>query len=255
MERKIHLPFISFPARIDNIALMKTLTAISVLCIFYIFFAKWHAIFLMADAMDKQLMILLNFKGGAFVDRFLHGYSQKIVWAPLVAVALATIFANQQGPVRRKLLVVLAVVLMVVVLDQLSSSVIKPLACRLRPSHTPIVSGMLHYVNGYHGGRFGFVSGHATNTVGFAVFLAMMFRDRFTRWSLAVFALLMCYSRIYLGVHYPGDIICGALLGVLVAWLTQTLLRRYNLTFATRKRPWVLLATYYLTVLALLIFA
>lgn len=118
-------------------ALMKTLTAISVLCMLYIFSAKWHAIFLMADAMDKQLMILLNFKGGAFVDRFLHGYSQKIVWAPLVAVALATIFANQQGPVRRKLLVVLAVVLMVVVLDQLSSSVIKPLACRLRPLPHP----------------------------------------------------------------------------------------------------------------------
>ncbi len=255
MERKIHLPFISFPARIDNTALMKTLTAVSVLCTFYIFFAEWHTIFFMADAMDKQLMILLNFKGGVFADRFLYGYSQKIIWAPLVAVALATIFANQQGPIRRKFLIVLAVVLMVVALDQLSSSVIKPLACRLRPSHTPIVSGMLHYVNGYHGGRFGFVSGHATNTVGIAVFLAMMFRDRFTRWSLAVFALLMCYSRIYLGVHYPGDVICGALLGASIAWLTQSLLRRHNLFFTTRKRPWALLATYYLTVLALVIYA
>ncbi|MGI6222922.1 MAG: phosphatase PAP2 family protein [Prevotella sp.] len=255
MERKVHIPFVSFPVRIENVALMKTLTAVSVICTFYIFIVEWRTIGFMMDAFDKELMILLNFAGGLFADRFWYGYSQKIIWAPLVVVALTTLFVYKKGKISQKLLLLVSVVLMMVVLDQLSSGIIKPLTCRLRPSHTPVVCDMLHYVNNYHGGKFGFVSGHATGTMGVAVFLGMMFRDRFTRLSLACFTLLMCYSRIYLGVHYPGDVVCGALLGAGIAWLTVTLLRHFHLAISTNKRPWGLLIAYYLTVFGLVIYA
>ena len=144
---------------------------------------------------------------------------------------------------------------MVAVLDQISSSLIKPLVARLRPSHTPLVANMLHYVNDYHGGKFGFVSGHATNTVGIAVFLGLIYHSRLIRWSLFFFALFMCYSRIYLGVHYPGDIICGALMGALGAWATVCLLRRRHLAMPTDQCPWAIVGAFYVTVLGIVIYA
>ena len=114
---------------------------------------------------------------------------------------------------------------------------------------------MLHYVNDYHGGKFGFVSGHATNTVGIAVFLGLIFHSRLIRWSLFFFALFMCYSRIYLGVHYPGDIICGSLMGALGAWATVCLLRRRHLAMPTDHCPWTIMGAFYVTVLGIVIYA
>lgn len=255
MENKTHISPLLLPVRIDDKAAMKAMALISMICFAYIFAIEWQLSLFTLDSIDKQSMILLNYSGGQFADKFWYGYSQKIIWAPLVLVTVVTLFVKQKGTVYNKLLLVLGVVLMVVVLDQVSSSLIKPLVGRLRPSHTPIVANMLHYVNGYHGGKFGFISGHATNTVGIAVFLAMIFRNRLTRLSLAFFALLMCYSRIYLGVHYPGDILCGALLGAVGAWLTIRLLRRRHVAMPTRCCPWTILGTYYLTFICLVIYA
>ena len=86
-------------------------------------------------------------------------------------------------------------------------------------SHNESLQSTIHIVNGYRGGPFGFVSSHAANCFGIALLLAMIFKNRLFTWTMVVWATLMCYSRIYLGVHYPGDIVCGAILGFLAAWL------------------------------------
>jgi undecaprenyl-diphosphatase len=91
---------------------------------------------------------------------------------------------------------------------------------RLRPSQEPSLQGLIHLVNGYKGGLYGFASGHAANTFGISVFIWLTLKEHY-RWIVFIFAwaVLMTYTRIYLGVHYPGDIITGALIGMLCGWV------------------------------------
>jgi len=90
---------------------------------------------------------------------------------------------------------------------------------RLRPCHEPALEGLVHIVNGKCGGKYGFISSHAANTFGIAMMLLMWVKRRWFGVILMVWAALVSYSRIYLGVHYPGDVIGGAIWGVLCGWL------------------------------------
>ena len=121
----------------------------------------------------------------------------------------------------------LAVAVVVLLVDQISSSLIKPTVERLRPTHNPEIAHLLHIVNGYRGGLYGFVSSHAGNTFGVAVLLALVLGSRWGWIGLMLWAALVSYSRIYLGVHYPGDVLCGALLGVAVAVSVYQIARRF----------------------------
>ncbi len=202
---------------------------------------------------DHQAMLVLNFAGGATADSFWHGYSQKITWLPLAIVALASVLRFHTGSWRQKLVLAFSIVALVALSDQISSSVIKPLVGRLRPSHDPTVCTMLHYVGGYRGGMFGFVSGHAANTVCIATMLCAIFRDRLTRLVLVLFATMMCYSRIYLGVHFPGDILFGALLGWAIATMATRKLGHRLGFYSTTRRPTAILIVFAGTVVMLLV--
>lgn len=201
---------------------------------------------------DKSLMLALTFRRHTCLDMFWYHYSRLSTWLPLVAVLLATIWVRHDGGNRQKIYLFVAIAMLVLVLDQTSSGLIKPLVERLRPSHDETINGSLQFVNGYRGGRYGFVSGHATNIVGITTWLWFMFRTRMARLLFLFFAATLCYSRVYLGVHFPGDIVCGALLGFLIARFSMVLLQKYNIMFTTGKEPWPVLATYLLTVAALL---
>jgi len=99
--------------------------------------------------------------------------------------------------------------------DQITVSLMKPLFARLRPSHDPALAGMVHIVNGYTGGLYGFASSHAANTFASALFLWLALKKTYhaIRWIFA-WAVFVTYTRIYLGVHYPGDVVVGALVGL-----------------------------------------
>lgn len=204
---------------------------------------------------DKSLMLALTFREHTCLDLFWFHYSRLQCWLPLVLVLLGTIWVRNDGDKRRKIYLMVAIALLVVVLDQVSSGVIKPIVERWRPSHDETINGSLQFVNNYRGGRFGFVSGHATNIVGITTWLWFMFRNRVARLLFIFFAATLCYSRIYLGVHFPGDIICGAMLGFLIARFSVVLLYKYDIMFTTDKAPWAVLGTYLLTVAVLLIVA
>ena len=202
---------------------------------------------------DQQLMLWLNFKGSSLTDQFWFGYSRLLTWIPMMVVVVGSFLCRCKGCKRNKVAFLLCTVLLLVVLDQLSSSIIKPLVGRLRPSHDPAVCELLHYVGGYRGGRYGFVSGHAANIVGLATWLFLTFRNKITRIIILAFALLMCYSRIYLGVHYPGDVICGAALGATIAIFIARYQRRHFPLSIINHPAYEMAAAFGLTLLALVL--
>ena len=112
-------------------------------------------------------------------------------------------------------MVVLGIALTITLADQISSGLIKDFIGRFRPTHNPEIESIVHTVNGYKGGLYGFVSSHAANTLGVAVYISLLFRNRYITLFMMLWSLLVAYSRIYLGVHYPGDILGGMVVGVI----------------------------------------
>lgn len=200
---------------------------------------------------DRWLMLAFTFRRHTSFDMFWYHYSHLSTWIPLVAVLLGTMWAFNPNGVRKKILLFVAVAALVAVADQLSSGLIKPLVERYRPSHDDAISQSLQYVNGYRGGKYGFVSGHAANIVAIVTWLCCIFRSRMARALFVVFAAAMCYSRIYLSVHFPGDVVCGSLLGYFVARFGMALLQKYGISYVTDRRPWYVLWVYAATILVL----
>ena len=170
---------------------------------------------------DKEFFLLLNACHSNFFDSFMWFFSSKTVWIPMYLSVLYVIFKDKR---KEFIFIILGFVAAIVLSDQLSSGLIKPMVERLRPSHEPTLSGLVHLVNNYTGGRFGFVSSHAANSFGFAMLSALVFRYKPYSFVIFAWALLNSYSRIYLGVHYPLDIICGAAVGIFSAFFVHILL-------------------------------
>ncbi len=161
---------------------------------------------------DAQAFLALNGLHTPYFDGFMSLFSGKWIWIPVYAAILFAIVRNYRW--KQVAVIVLFVALAITAADQICASVIRPVVCRLRPANlnNPL-SQMVHIVDGYRGGVYGFPSCHAANSFALAAFVAIIFRNR--RLSLAIFgwAVVNSYSRIYLGVHYPGDLIVGGIIG------------------------------------------
>jgi undecaprenyl-diphosphatase len=163
--------------------------------------------------LDKNITLFINSCHSPFFDNFFYIYTQTWTWLPAIFILLVWVW-RKWGI--RSLYVVAGIALCILLADQISSSLLKPLVARLRPTHNPEIADLIHTVNGYRGGLYGFVSSHAANAATFVTFTALVFRNRIYTIFLSLWALLTAYSRVYLGVHYVGDVFCGALIGVLV---------------------------------------
>ena len=171
------------------------------------------------NTIDQQALIAINSWHAPYFDQLMWCITSKLSWA-LILVAVLVALRHDR---RQALLVIATLVLTILISDQISSGLIKHTVERLRPSHNPDLASSLHLVNGYTGGLYGFTSSHAANSFSVAMVLSLMFASRRVTVALMSWAMLQCYSRMYLGVHYPGDIIGGTLLGLLVGWLVYRL--------------------------------
>lgn len=172
--------------------------------------------------LERNLFFLLNGSDSQLFDDWMWTVSGRFVWIPLFLVILFLFFF--QTPRKQALLVTLFFVLVFVLSDQLSSGICKPFFERFRPSHHPDFKELVDIVNGYRGGRYGFISGHATNSFGLAVFLSLLFRNRAVTLTTLSWAALNSYTRVYLGVHFVSDILAGMLAGTLLAFLLYRLM-------------------------------
>ena len=163
--------------------------------------------------MDKEALLYLNSRHSPVWDNVMSWISGDTSWIPLYVILLIVIIYRERP--YRFIYTILFVAITVALSDQISV-LIKYLAERPRPTHNPEIAHLVHIVNNYKGGTYGFVSSHAANVFGVATFLSNQFKN--IRWTmfLLVWAAVVAYSRVYLGVHYPLDIICGAVLGIVI---------------------------------------
>lgn len=188
---------------------------------------------------DQQWLIAINQCNAPWADTLMWWASGKLTWLPLYALLVGLLFWRFGW--RRALLMLVGFGVAIGLADYISSGIIKHAVCRWRPTHQEGVENLLHIVRGYRGGNYGFVSSHAANTMACALLFSLLWgKDRGTGTEeqgqkrkgkenilishcsllfsvLFAWVALNCYSRMYLGVHYPGDIVGGLLVGSLTA--------------------------------------
>lgn len=174
---------------------------------------------------DYQLFSLINGSGPAFIDWLMILLSDKYIWVPLYLWIIFKLIERYQY---RVLWVLIPLILAVVLSDQITSSFMKPFFERLRPCRDPSLAESVIIVSRC-GGKYGFASSHAANTMALASFCWFYFRNRFSL-VIVKWALLVGLSRIYLGVHFPGDVIIGASIGFLAAFICYYGLKKLNNT-------------------------
>ena len=173
--------------------------------------------------LDEQLTLAINSLNSPFFDVLMFNISKTFIWIPFYALLIYFLFRQYGKQTWFKLLFI---VILVFLSDKSSVYLFKNVFERLRPCHNPEIAHLMHLVNGRCGGQFGFVSSHATNVFALATFLFFEMRQKYAwiAW-LFLWAALVSYSRVYLGVHYLGDIICGALWGSFVGYIVFRLER------------------------------
>ena len=161
--------------------------------------------------LDQRLFLLLNGAGSEFLDPIMLFLTGTWIWVP-VYLFLGYFFIRKSG--LKGLINLLIVFLTLLISDQASVHLFKEVFERLRPCHDPAIMDQVRLVTDHCGGQFGFVSSHAPNSFALLVVSAGLVRNRTYSFILIFWALIVSYSRIYVGVHYPGDVIGGIILGI-----------------------------------------
>lgn len=181
---------------------------------------------------DARLLLIVNGAHSPFFDSVMWCISGHWIWVPFYAVLAYLLFRRMSW--KRASICLVTIGLIILVADQTCATLIRPEIGRLRPANlnNPL-SSFVHVVNGYRGGRYGFPSCHAANTFALAVFMSLVIRHKWFTVMMFSWAFIVSYSRMYLGVHYFGDLFCGATIGSLFAvlfyYLQNHLFKRLNI--------------------------
>ena len=173
---------------------------------------------------DREATLFVNGSDNVYFDQIIYCATSTWSWMPLGVILLWLLWKNLT-PVQFGL-AVLFLSMAVLVSNELSSSVFKPIFQRWRPTQDPLYMYMVDVVHNYRGGRFGFFSAHASNTFSVAIFLVCLTRQKWVDILVISWAVINCYTRLYLGVHYLGDVLVGTCFGLIIG---------YSMAFAFRK--------------------
>ena len=175
------------------------------------------------NKLDTQLFLYLNGKHNAFFDPIMYWASDKLFWIPFYLLIVVILIREYK---KNSVYVLLAIGLLITLCDQTASNLIKGTVKRLRPSHEPTIQKLIHLSEAGKGGQYGFISSHSANAFGLATFLILLLPKKYNRLkiTLLVWAILVAYSRIYNGVHYPTDVIVAMILGIGYGFLVKHLI-------------------------------
>lgn len=182
-------------------------------------------------AADKTLLMVFNGSHCPFVDRLAVTLTCGYMWIPLY-IALLLLVINNHKTVAQISLVIGMALLAIVLSEGMADLIVKPLVARLRPIHDTLMQDSVQVVNNYRAEGYSFFSAHASNTMAVAVFFSLLVKDRLFACTLIVWALANCWTRLYLGVHYPSDIIVGVVWGSVSGLFAYTI---YNKVKDTRR--------------------
>lgn len=188
---------------------------------------------------DTEILLAINGWHAPWADTLMWIISAKATWIPLYLLLIGLLVWRYRKPAMTNVkwlqkvpacvVMIVAIGLAVGAADFIASGILKDLVARPRPSRVPELEGVLHLVNGYKSGQYGFVSSHAANTMAVALLFSLIWRNKIATVGLMLWVAANCYSRMYLGVHYPTDILGGLIVGSLVAVVGYWLLDRYRL--------------------------
>jgi undecaprenyl-diphosphatase len=174
----------------------------------------------MLHSIDNNILLFINGKNSPFLDQVMFLISGRFTWIPLYLLLAILIWKKYK---KDSWVIILFAVLAIVLSDQFSN-LVKNEVMRLRPSHTPGLTNLLHYYKNsrgelYMGGSYGFVSNHAANSTSLTLYITLLFRNKLLTGGLILWMCLLCYSRMYLGVHFPSDILGGMIVGLLAGFI------------------------------------
>ena len=151
--------------------------------------------------LDKELLLTLNGSSSLYADALMTTLTKAQTWIPLY-VALFYLVVKNNESVRKIVSILCCAGLCVLLAGTVDDTIVKPLVARWRPTHDPEIGMLVDVVNGYRGGNYGFFSAHAANTFSIAIFFTILVRNLYLSFSLIVWSLVNCWTRLYLGVHY-----------------------------------------------------
>lgn len=178
-------------------------------------------------AFDKQLLLQVNGSDSLYLDRLIRILTNAVTWIPLY-ISLFYIVIRNNETAAKILLVLAGAGLCVFFAGSIDDMIVKPTVARWRPTHDPEIGLLVDIVDGYRGGKYGFFSAHAANTFSIAVYFCWLVRSKLLSLSLVLWSFTNCYTRLYLGVHYPGDILVGLTWGFIVGTAVYFLIRRFT---------------------------
>lgn len=174
-------------------------------------------------SIDTELLLKINSLHSDFLDKIMWQISGQVMWIPFFALIVFLFFKKCK---KQAFIALIFLIFAVGLSDFVSVHAFKEVFKRLRPTHNPAIENIVHIVNNYRGGNYGFVSSHAATFFSLSMFSSLIIKNKYFTILAFLIAAIIAYSRMYLGVHYPGDILGGAILGIIMSFITYQIYKR-----------------------------